>query len=191
MPQCFPFGTSARLVGGLMMRTRCTVSRAAWYPARHGIPHGTVSRTAQYPARHGIPRGMVSRTARYPARHGIPHGTVSRTARYPTRRLFGVQTTRTRRSGACRKCAVGGPSLAARPTLHKSFRNAALLCLDTDRPSASAERAVGRTLVRACVTRRLRGACPAACWHGSAWHGALCSRSEWAAYAAVPPGGDL
>ena len=33
------------------------VSRAARYPARHGIPHGTVSRTAWYHARHGIPRG--------------------------------------------------------------------------------------------------------------------------------------
>ncbi len=50
------------------------VSRTAWYPIRHGIPHGTVSRTAWYPARHGTPYGMVSqpRTACYLTRHGIP-----------------------------------------------------------------------------------------------------------------------
>ena len=37
-------------------------SRPAWYPARHGIPHGMVSRTAWHPTRHGIPHGMVSHT---------------------------------------------------------------------------------------------------------------------------------
>ncbi len=42
---------------------RFAVSRAARYPARHGIIRGTVFHAARYPARHGIPRGTVSHAA--------------------------------------------------------------------------------------------------------------------------------
>jgi hypothetical protein len=31
-------------------------NKQVWYPARHGIPHGTISRAARYPTRRGIRR---------------------------------------------------------------------------------------------------------------------------------------
>ncbi len=72
--------THAEMVG----RMRC-VPCTAWYPTRHGVPHGTVSRMARYPTRHGVPHGTVSRASRYPARHGITPGMASHPARYPAR----------------------------------------------------------------------------------------------------------